>query len=66
MALTKVTYSMIDGAVVNVLDYGAVGDDATSNTAAIQAALNALTSGGTMYVPEGIYRSVGWRCWTAV
>ena len=57
MALTKVTYSMIDGAVVNVLDYGAVGDDATSNTAALQAALNALTSGGTMYVPEGIYRS---------
>lgn len=57
MALTKVTYSMIDGAVVNVLDYGAVGDDATSNTAALQAALDALTSGGTMYVPEGIYRS---------
>jgi hypothetical protein len=57
MALTKVTYSMIDGAAVNVLDYGAVGDDATSNTAAIQAALNALTSGGTLYVPEGIYRS---------
>jgi hypothetical protein len=56
MALTKITYSMIEGAVVNVLDYGAVGDDATSNTAAIQAALNALTSGGTLYVPEGIYR----------
>jgi len=56
MALTKVTYSMIDGAAVNVLDYGAVGDDATSNTTALQAALNALSSGGTLYVPEGIYR----------
>lgn len=57
MALTKVTYSMIDGAVVNVLDYGAVGNDSTSNTVALQAALNALTSGGTMYVPKGTYRS---------
>jgi len=56
MALTKVTYSMIDGAAVNVLDYGAVGDDAASNTTALQAALNALSSGGTLYVPEGIYR----------
>lgn len=26
MSLTKATYSMIEGAPVNVLDYGAVGD----------------------------------------
>lgn len=57
MALTKVTYSMIDGAAANVLDYGAVGDDATSNTAALQAALNALVNGGVLYIPTGIYRS---------
>ncbi len=42
---------------VSVKDFGAVGDDSTSNTVALQAALNALTSGGTIYVPQGIYRS---------
>ena len=29
MALTKVTFSMIEGAFVNVLDFGAVGDGVT-------------------------------------
>lgn len=44
MSLTKVTYSMIHGAEVSVLDFGAIGDGdpakATANTAAIQAAVN--------------------------
>lgn len=40
MSLTKVTYSMITGAPVSVLDYGAVGDGTADDTAAIQAALN--------------------------
>jgi hypothetical protein len=57
MALTKATYSMIDGATVNVLDYGAVGDNAADDTVAIQAAVTyALASGGAVYFPEGIYR----------
>jgi hypothetical protein len=42
---------------VSVTDYGAKGDDSTDNTAAIQAAINALTSGGTLYFPTGTYRS---------
>lgn len=39
MALTKVTYSMIDPAPVNVKDYGAVGNGVTDDIAAITAAI---------------------------
>jgi hypothetical protein len=55
MSLTKVSFSMIDGATANVLDYGAYNDgtNAAATTAAIQAALNS----GKRYVflPEGKY-----------
>jgi hypothetical protein len=53
MSLTKVTYSMISGAPVNVQDYGAVGNGSTDDSAAIQAALN---SGASVVVfPTGTY-----------
>ena len=55
MSLTKVTYSMIDGAPVNVLDFGATGDGVTDDTAAIQAAINSLVNGGKVYFPIGSY-----------
>lgn len=56
MALTKVTYSMIGGAVVNVKDFGAVGDGVANDTVAIQTAIDSLsTTGGTIYLPEGTY-----------
>ena len=57
MALTKVTYSMIQGASANVLDYGAVADGVTSNTVAFQAAINAVLTagGGSVYIPQGVY-----------
>jgi hypothetical protein len=48
MALTKVSYSMIDGAPLNVVDFGAVGNGITNDTAAIQAAINALPAGQTL------------------
>jgi len=55
---------MIQGAVVNVLDFGAKGDGTTDDTAAIQAAINSLattssasaTGGGTVYIPAGKFR----------
>jgi polygalacturonase len=55
MSLTKATYSMIEGAPVNVLDFGAVGDNVTDDTAAIQAAIDSLTNngGGILYLPAG-------------
>ena len=45
----------------NVKDFGALGDDATDDTAAIQAAINSLANGsvgdgGIVYLPPGVYR----------
>ena len=43
--------------VVNVLDFGAVGDGVADDTAAIQAAINAAPlNGGTVFFPAGIYK----------
>lgn len=53
MALTKVHNRIISGAVISVIDYGAVGDGTTDDTAAIQAALNASN---TVYLPAGSYK----------
>jgi hypothetical protein len=67
MALTKVSFSMIEGALVNVLDYGASSSaTAAVNTAAFIAALDAAKSsssgidqngnpGGTVFIPRGRY-----------
>ena len=57
MALTKATYSMIKGAVFNVLDFGATGDGATNDQPACQAAVNAAVAagGGAVYFPAGTY-----------
>jgi hypothetical protein len=56
MSLTKVTYSMISGASVNVLDFGATGDGVTNDASAIQAAIDSLSAtGGTVFLPVGNY-----------
>ncbi|MFC3770175.1 glycosyl hydrolase family 28-related protein [Paenibacillus sp. GCM10012303] len=38
-----------------VTDFGAVGDGTTDDTSAIQSALNATATGGTVYFPMGTY-----------
>lgn len=57
MSLTKVSYSMITGASVNVLDYGAKGDGVTNDTDAFIAASNAINAagGGELIIPRGTY-----------
>jgi len=71
MSLTKVSYSMIQGAVFNVLDYGASPSaSAAANTTAIQAAIDAANAayvttgtgyggGNTVFIPAGRYEHNG-------
>ena len=54
MSLTKVSYSMINGAVANVLDYGADPTGATDSSTAFQ---NAGATGKTIFVPKGLYQA---------
>lgn len=64
MSLTKVSFSMIEGAAFNVLDYGAVANgvvspsSGTDNGPALRAALLAAAQagGGTVVIPFGTYR----------
>ena len=56
MALTKVHNRMVSGAVISVIDYGAVGDGSTDDTSAINAALAAASSGDAVYFPTGNYK----------
>jgi len=45
------------GKIYNILDYGAKTDISFKNTAAIQAAINACSTGGTVYIPKGRFVS---------
>jgi hypothetical protein len=54
MSLTKVTYSMIEGAFTNVLDFGASSSaSAAANLAAFNLAIASTPVGGTLFVPAG-------------
>jgi hypothetical protein len=54
MSLTKVSYSMIQDAPINVMDFGAVGDGLTDNYAAFTAAF-AAAEGKKLFIPSGTY-----------
>jgi len=45
------------GKIFNILDYGAKGDGKTKNTAAIQKAIDACSTGGTVLIPAGVFIS---------
>jgi hypothetical protein len=53
MSLTKATFSMIDGAAVNVLDYGADATGVADSTTAFQSAID---SGSNVFIPPGEYK----------
>lgn len=65
MALTKVTYPIIKGAPLNVLDFGAVGDGSANDVAAFNSLIAYLNAQGNVnrsaydmlhvYIPEGVY-----------
>jgi parallel beta-helix repeat protein len=61
MSLTKVSYSMIDGAPINVKDYGALPSASSAvNTLAIQAALTAaLATKNAVVFEAGTYQHDG-------
>jgi hypothetical protein len=61
---SAIAHGGFDGDVVNLkVSYGAVGDGSTNDTAAIQAAHDALSDGDTLLVPTGIY-SINQVNWT--
>jgi hypothetical protein len=53
MSLTKVSYSMVNGAPINVLDCGA---DPTGVADSYAAFVAALAAGSYIYVPQGTYK----------
>lgn len=68
----QATIKLNFGDVVNVKDYGALGDNTTDDTSAIQAAITAAltSSGGVIFFPGGTYKitdellipfSTGWK-----
>ena len=57
MSITKVSYSLITGASINVLDFGADPTGVNDSTAAFTSAKTAaLATNKTIYIPAGTYK----------
>jgi hypothetical protein len=61
-AIDVVAHSADSAIDVKAAPYSAKGDGVTDDTAAIQAALNALTPGRGLYFPDGIYNHNALTC----
>ena len=60
MSLTKVSYSMVQGAPINVVDYGfATTASAATNKAALLAAITAGGEGSLVVIPNGTFEVDG-------
>jgi hypothetical protein len=60
MSLTKASYSMIQGAPINALDFGmSTTNTAAQNKTALQAAIASSTAGQSIYIPAGRYNIAG-------
>ena len=57
MSITKVSYSMITGTPLNVLDVGVIGDGVADDTVAIQTALDSGVK--SIFFPPGTYKVTG-------
>ena len=56
MSLTKLSYAMISGAPVNVLDFGAsTNNSAAQNDTAIALAITALGTNEELIIPQGVF-----------
>jgi hypothetical protein len=53
-AVNRTIYEKLTDSI-SVKDFGATGNGATDDTAAIQAAVSSLTSGGCVNIPAGVY-----------
>lgn len=51
----SLAFAQADGKVINVKEFGAKGDGVSDDTAAIQAAIKAATTGTTISFPSGTY-----------
>ena len=56
MSLTKASYSMIKGASVNILDFGADPTGVADSSSSVQAAINAAGQNGMVTYPKGTYK----------
>ncbi|MFD0672701.1 discoidin domain-containing protein [Cohnella sp. GCM10027633] len=55
LGIPALSYDRAYAATMNVTSYGANGGDASDDTTAIQNAINAASSGDTVYFPAGTY-----------
>tara|TARA_R110000868_G_scaffold411701_1_gene707675 strand:- start:442 stop:1908 length:1467 start_codon:yes stop_codon:yes gene_type:complete len=55
MSLTKASYSLITGAPINVVDYGADPTGAVDSAAVIQSILNSAPNNTQVFIPVGTY-----------